>query len=288
MAKATGKSTRSGNFYIQPIWRIFGICDAQGHDFPPYVRIPKAAIHAPELSNEALAYYVYWIAGNQRIQEWSSSQEQELKLSPKQVKRLRAELRAAGLLTMTRAGTQTYSALHSSPIPRELRHELENKYAECIKRQWGLAQRYGVKTPVDSVTPFFQIHTGAPAGLAMVVFRESMRQATVGLLRSTRGMNRLRALGLWLKLCDKPGWHNWRTPGAIAKELGYSVNYVKTHLRELIALKLVYYDEPGKVIGISRFPDGVEESLQPITADSSHIPWKSLIEAPLKLELSEL
>jgi hypothetical protein len=280
------RRTGSKYFYIQPIWKIQGLCNAGTCDsddgpgrFPAYVRVHystlKDVLEHKVLSPEALAYYTYWIASNERMVQWSTVQEKELQLSSKQVLRLRQELRAAGLLTMTRAGKQTYSCIHRAPIHPDERTRVAQLYAENIKRQWGLQQRYRCQNPyIDSVTPFFSKHYGVASGKVMVVFKDSIHKGASDILLSSRGMDRLKALGLWMLLCSRQAWYNWSTPANIAKELGFSRPYVLKHFKHLMDLKLVYYAEKEKIIGVSRFPEGVHEQLHPMSCEHSSIPWK--------------
>lgn len=285
---------RSASYYVQPIWRIHGLVDAgtvTSDDgpgrFPSYIHVHtsifKDVVEHRKLSLEGLAYYVYWIAGNQRLQQWSSDQQAELNLSAKQIARMRRELRACGLLTMIRAGTTTYSCIHHCPVPEAQRQDVANSYALAVKQIWGLTQKYRVTTNPDPMTPFYSIHVGATSGHVMVVFTSSIRTAATALQPGENGMNRLKALGLWMLLCNKPGWFNWSSGRAIAEELGFSQTTIAKHLKELIALKLVYYDQKQQVIGVSRFPENVHENLHPMSCELKNIPWKSFHRAQQSL-----
>lgn len=253
--------------------------------FPDYIRIHTSVfdevVKHRRLSLESLTYYVYWLAGNQRLQQWSSAHQVDLGLTTRQISRMRVELRACGLLTMTRAGKQTYSCIHHSPVPEAHRQKVHEAYALFIKRRWAAAHRFQLQLSMDAVTPFFSVHVGAPAGAVMLVFKDSIRMAAAGMHFESKGMDRMKALGLWLLLCNKPAWFNWGSPGNMTKELGISKPTILKHLKELIALKLVYYDGHQRIIGVSRFPEGVHPDLHPMHRELRSKPWRNFAQAGL-------
>jgi hypothetical protein len=155
-----------------------------------------------------------------------------------------------------------------------MRVSLQDSYAQWVKRQWGMHEFYGVESVHDPATAFLQKHVGRPACRSIPFYEEAVLGACSKVMKSTRGMERMKAIGLWLVLCSKLQYHNWKNPSEIGRYAGITPPTARKLVNHLNMLGLVYYDHERQIIAVSRFPTGICETLHPMELHPTERPWR--------------
>lgn len=168
--------------------------------------------------------------------------------------------------------TRTLSGFGSRPAKIEEQH--------CILQQkWAQASHGAAHEPLSN---YISWRVGKPGMMKLSFFQVTMYGGCALALPALRGMERLKAMGLWLLLANAGIRHNWKSPANIAlRTKCVSPKKALKLMSHLQLLGLAYYDQPGQVIGISQILDNQAGYgwLHPLDADVYHEPWRTFSRA---------
>lgn len=270
----------SSNFFIQPWWKVVKWCQANSLG-PPATRPIDTKIfeliREKRLGLDSFAYYLYKLCPNQLLQRWAAAEQEDLSISAETIKRMRAELRAVGLLTTVRLGVQTYTVVHQAVLDEQQQKSLFRAARQALQNSWLVSKRQKVAHDTRAVVDMIRL-TAVPTSFNRAyIFRRPLLFALQNLWPKDKGVTRLKAVGLWIYLQHAGGPNfNWKGPDFITKDTDLaSSNTIRKLCLHLRKLGLLFYCRKRNSMAVSLFPFGRWEHLHPLNNEyfQGHRPW---------------
>jgi hypothetical protein len=273
------KKSRS-RYCVQPWWQVNQWCHGLGKAAPP-VRPFDAnildLIREKKMGLDVFSYYLYRMCHNQLTSRWMTTEAEDLGVTPKTLKRFRSELRKHGLMTTVRLGTQTYTVSHQNILSEADQKRMAAAAFAAFKSSWAVSKRLGIDSDFRAVLEMLQLTASAVSMPKKYVLRRPLLFSLCNLLPASKGIDRLKAVGLWVLLLHSEGHHfNWKSPEHIATRVKIlSPNTARKLCAQLLDMGLMFYCPKRKLIALSLFPRGRWEHLNPLNfkplADKT--PW---------------
>lgn len=268
-------SQRRNRYFVQSRSKVLLHCRQDGCPQPKLRAVSKELeqrVVDRELSLEALAFYAFILAHATNHTVRDSVCREKLALSRHQSLRLRGELREHSLSLVAQPWKCTNTCILKTPVPRSMHAALEEEYA-ALQRAWLKAIP---SNRADPLSNYISRRIGEPGMMKLSYFQVTMYGGCALALPELRGMERLKAMGLWLLLANADIRHNWKSPCNVARELGcVSRRKAGVLLSHLQLLGLAYYHPEQSLIGVSQIlsKQAGYGHMHPLEIDAEHAPW---------------